>query len=107
MISDIPWGGLAAVGGNASAGACQPTFSQIEESDLDCAIVERGCHPDVECGAKEIESDMVAALSWPKAFQPLIDVQEQMAAVGKAKRSIPRRLNEPCTMPLQPAFAPV
>ena len=94
MISDIPWGGPVAAVRVARAGGrfiANPTFSQIEESDLDLRIAgTRDAILMVECGAKEItESDMVAALEFGhKAFQPLIDVQEQMAAaVGKAKRA--------------------
>jgi polyribonucleotide nucleotidyltransferase len=67
-----------------------PTFEQMEQSSLDLRIAgTRDAILMVECGASEVPEDvMVKALEFGhKAFQPFIDVQEQMAhEVGKPKR---------------------
>ena len=100
MISDIPWAGPVAavrVGRIAGEFVINPTYTQIEESDLDLRIAgTRDAILMVECGAGEIsEPDMVAALELGhRSIQPLIDVQNQMAAeVGKPKVEV--KLNEP------------
>jgi polyribonucleotide nucleotidyltransferase len=95
MISDIPWAGPVAgvrvgrVGGQLIA---NPTYQQIDESDLDLRIAgTRDAILMVECGSKEIsEADMVAALMFGhQSIQPLIDAQLQMVAeVGKPKREV-------------------
>ncbi len=95
MISDIPWGGpiagirVARIDGQFVA---NPTFEQMELSDLDLRMAgTREAILMVECGANEIpESDMLQALLFGhQTMQPLIDLQEQMAAeIGKAKRPI-------------------
>jgi polyribonucleotide nucleotidyltransferase len=93
MISDIPWNGpvgavrVGRLDGNLIA---NPTFAELEKSDLDLRLAgTRDAILMVECGANEIpEEVMVAALEFGhQSIQPLIDVQFQMQAeVGKAKR---------------------
>ncbi len=93
MISDIPWGGpvgAVRVGRINGQFVINPTFQEMEQSDLDLRLAgTREAILMVECGADEIPEDvMVAALEFGhQAIQPLIDVQLQMAAeVGKPKR---------------------
>ncbi len=95
MISDIPWGGPVAavrVGRINGEFVLNPTFSEMEASDLDLRLAgTREAILMVECGANEVpEEIMVAALEFGhRAIQPLIDVQLQMQAeVGKPKREI-------------------
>lgn len=93
MISDIPFVGpigavrVAQIGGEFIA---NPTFDEIERSDLDLRVAgTRDAILMVECGASEIsESRMLEALEFGHAaIQPLIDLQERMAAeAGKPKR---------------------
>lgn len=96
MISDIPWGGpvgAVRIGRIDGQFIINPTFSQMEISDLDLRIAgTRDAILMVECGAKEVAEDvMVQALQFGhEALQPLIDAQLQMAAeVGKPKREVP------------------
>jgi polyribonucleotide nucleotidyltransferase len=93
MISDIPWGGPVAavrVGRVNGEFVINPTFAEIETSDLDLRLAgTRDAILMVECGANEIPEDvMVAALELGhKSIQPLIDLQLQMQAeVGKPKK---------------------
>jgi polyribonucleotide nucleotidyltransferase len=93
-ISDIPFAGpvgAVRVGRIGGKFVLNPTFAEQEQSDLDLRIAgTRDAILMVECGANEIsESDMVAALEYGhNALQPLIEVQERMAAeAGKPKRS--------------------
>jgi polyribonucleotide nucleotidyltransferase len=93
MISDIPWGGpvgAVRVGRVNGEFVINPTFAEIETSDLDLRIAgTRDAILMVECGANEIPEDiMVQALELGhKSIQPLIDLQFQMQAeVGKPKR---------------------
>jgi polyribonucleotide nucleotidyltransferase len=95
MISDIPWGGpvgAVRVGRVNGEFVINPTFAEIETSDLDLRIAgTRDAILMVECGANEIPEDvMVAALELGhKSIQPLIDLQLQMQAeVGKPKREV-------------------
>ncbi|GAP15269.1 polyribonucleotide nucleotidyltransferase [Longilinea arvoryzae] len=95
IISDIPWGGpvgavrVARLDGNFVA---NPTYDQMERSDLDLRIAgTRDAILMVECGSKIIDEDtMVKALSFGhQALQPMIDLQLQMAAeIGKPKREV-------------------
>src|SRR5512133_3742117 len=95
MISDIPWGGpvgavrIGRVGGEF---VINPTFAEIEKSDLDLRLAgTRDAILMVECGADEIPEDvMVAALELGhKSIQPIIDVQLKMQAeIGKPKREV-------------------
>ncbi len=95
MISDIPWNGpIAAVRVGRVDGefVINPTFAQMDASDLDLRIAgSKDAILMVECGADEIPDDvMVEALELGhKSIQPLIDLQLQMAAeVGKPKREV-------------------
>ncbi len=95
MISDIPWGGpigAVRVGRINGEFIVNPTFEQKEQSDLDLRIAgTREAILMVECGADIIpENVMVEALMFGhQALQPLIDVQEKMAAeIGKPKREV-------------------
>jgi polyribonucleotide nucleotidyltransferase len=94
MISDIPWGGpvgAVRIGQIDGQFVVNPSFANQDESLLDLRIAgTRDAILMVECGAKEIsEAQMIAALEFGhKAIQPLIDLQERMAAeVGKPKRA--------------------
>jgi len=95
MISDIPWGGpvgavrIGRVDGHL---VINPTYAQLEGSDLDLRIA--GTHDAilmVECGSDEIsEAEMIQALVLGhESLQPLIEAQERMAAeIGKPKREV-------------------
>jgi polyribonucleotide nucleotidyltransferase len=93
MISDIPWNGpvgAVRIGRVAGQFVVNPTFAEMDESDLDLRIAgTREAILMVECGADEIPEDiMVAALEFGhRSIQPLIDLQLRMREeVGKAKR---------------------
>lgn len=93
MISDIPWGGpvgAVRVGRVNGEFVINPTFEEIEKSDLDLRLAgTRDAILMVECGADEIPEDvMVAALELGhKSIQPLIDIQLKMQAeIGKPKK---------------------
>jgi polyribonucleotide nucleotidyltransferase len=95
MISDIPWGGpvgAVRVGRVNGEFVINPTFAELETSDLDLRIAgTRDAILMVECGANEIpEEVMVAALELGhKSIQPLIDLQLQMRdELGKPKREV-------------------
>ncbi len=94
MISNIPWGGPVAavrVGLIEDEFVINPTFADMEYSDLDLRLAgTRDAILMVECGAKEVpEQVMIEALEYGhQAIQPLIDIQEQIAAeIGKPKSS--------------------
>ncbi len=93
MISDIPWNGpvgAVRIGRVNGEFVVNPTFAEIEKSDLDLRLAgTRDAILMVECGADEIPEDaMVAALELGhRSIQPLIDLQLQMQAeIGKPKR---------------------
>lgn len=95
MISDIPWAGpvgAVRIGRINGEFIVNPTFQQIDESELDLRIAgTRDAILMVECGAEEIAEDvMVDALMFGhRSLIPMIEVQERMAAdVGKAKREV-------------------
>jgi polyribonucleotide nucleotidyltransferase len=95
MISDIPWGGpvgAVRIGRVNGEFVVNPTFEEMEASDLDLRIAgTKDAVLMVECGANEIPDDvMVEALELGhKSMQPLIDLQLQMAAeIGKPKREV-------------------
>ena len=97
MISDIPWDGpvgAVRVGRINGKLVANPTYDEIDASDLDLRIAGTAdAILMVEAGSKEIsEEDMVEALIFgQKAIQPLVAIQNEMAAaVGKAKREVPR-----------------
>jgi polyribonucleotide nucleotidyltransferase len=95
MISDIPWEGpvgAVRVGMIKGELIANPTFAQMDQSDLDLRIAgTKDAILMVECGANEIPEDlMIKALAYGhEAIQPIIAQQEKMAAeIGKAKKSI-------------------
>lgn len=97
MISDIPWGGpvgAVRIGRLNGQFVVNPTFSEEEGSDLDLRLAgTREAILMVECGANEVPEDvLVGALEFGHhAIQPIIDLQERMAAeIGKPKRDYPR-----------------
>ena len=97
MISDIPWDGpvgAVRVGRINGKLIANPTYEEIEKSDLDLRIAGTAdAILMVEAGSKEIsEEDMVEALIFgQKAIQPLVAIQNEMAAaIGKPKREVPR-----------------
>ena len=97
MISDITWGGpvgavrVARIDGEF---VINPTFEEKNKSDLDLRLAgTRDAILMVECAAEFVHEDvLVAALEYGhKAMQPIIDLQEQMAAeIGKPKQEYPR-----------------
>ena len=95
MISDVPWGGpvgAVRIGRLNGEFIVNPTFQQLEESELDLRIAgTREAILMVECGAEEVTEDiMVQALAFGhKSLQPLVELQERMAAeLGKPKREV-------------------
>lgn len=95
MISDIPWGGpvgAVRVGRIDGEFVINPTAEQKAKSDLDLRLAgTRDAILMVECGANALPEDvMVKALTFGhQSLQPLIDVQEKMAAeIGKSKREV-------------------
>ncbi len=94
MISDIPWGGpigAVRVGRVDGQFVSNPTFQELEKSDLDLRIAgTKDAILMVECGAREVsEVDMIAALEFGhQSLRAVIEVQEKMALeVGKPKKS--------------------
>jgi polyribonucleotide nucleotidyltransferase len=116
MISNIPWSGpvgAVRVGLIEGEFVINPTFADLEYSDLDLRMAgTRDAILMVECGAKEVsEQVMVEALEYGHtAIQPLIDIQERMAAeIGKPKSdyepfsiddSLQQAINERIRQPL-------
>lgn len=101
VISDIPWNGpigAVRVGRIDDEFIVNPSYEQIEASDLDLRVAgTKEAILMVECGADEIPDDvMVSALSFAhEAIQPVIALQEQMAAeVGKEKVEVKLYLPE-------------
>lgn len=95
MISDIPWNGpvgAVRIGRIDDRFIINPTFSELEHSDLDLRVAgTRDAILMVESGASEIsEESMGEALKFAhQAFQPLIDIQERMRAeIGKPKQIV-------------------
>jgi len=96
MISDVPWNGpigAVRIGRIDGQFVVNPTFEQIEESELDLVLAgTREAVSMVEADADEIPDDvMVEAIEFGhRAIQPLIDLLERMAdEVGKPKRDYP------------------
>ena len=95
-ISNIPWNGpigAVRIGRIDGKFIINPTFQQIDNSDLDLRVAgTKEAISMVECGANEIPDDvMVEALAFAhEAIQPIIDLQLKMAAeVGKPKTVVP------------------
>ena len=95
IISDIPWGGpigVVRVGNIDDEFIINPTYEEMENSNLDLRVAgTRDAILMVESGSDEVAEDMIVeAISFAhKSIQPLIDIQEKMAAeVGKEKRVV-------------------
>lgn len=95
MISDIPWAGpvgAVRIGKVNGALIANPTFAQMDQSELDLRIAgTRDAILMVEAGAQELsEDEMLKALEFGhQSLLPLIEQQEKMAAeIGKTKRVI-------------------
>ncbi|HEY5902920.1 MAG TPA: polyribonucleotide nucleotidyltransferase [Anaerolineales bacterium] len=93
MISDIPWGGpvgAVRVGRVNGEFVINPTFTELDASDLDLRIAgTKDAILMVECAANEVPEDVMAEalVLGHRAMQPIIDLQLKMAAeVGKPKR---------------------
>ena len=93
MLSDIPWNGpvgAVRVGRIDQQFVINPTFAEMETSDLDLRMAgTRDAILMVECGSIEVtEEAMLEALKFGHAqLQKFIDVQEQMRAeIGKPKK---------------------
>jgi polyribonucleotide nucleotidyltransferase len=92
-ISDIPWGGpigAVRIGRIDGQWIYNPTYEEIQRSELDLRVAgTKDAILMVEAGANEIPEDLIReALELAhRAIQPLVDVQEKMAAeLGKTKR---------------------
>ena len=92
-ISDIPWNGpvgAVRVGRLDGEFVINPTYTQLEESDLDLRVAgTEEAILMVECGAKEVsEEDVVSALEIAhKSIKQIVDLQKKMVAeLGKEKR---------------------
>jgi polyribonucleotide nucleotidyltransferase len=95
MISDIPWGGpvgAVRVGRVNGEFVINPTFAEMEASDLDLRLAgTKDAILMVECGANEIPEDVMAAALdlGHKSIQPLVELQSKMAAeIGKPKLEV-------------------
>jgi len=93
-ISDIPFHGpigAVRVGRLGGDFILNPTFQELEMSDLDLVVVgTRTSVIMVESGSKELGEDVIlqAIEFGHKSLQPLIDLQEKMAKeIGKPKRA--------------------
>jgi DNA polymerase III epsilon subunit family exonuclease len=92
-ISEIPFQGpigAVRVGRIDGEFVINPTYSQLEDSELDLVVSgTRDAIMMVEAGAKLLPEDVMAEaiLFGHRALQPLVDLQEELQkAVGKAKR---------------------
>ncbi len=92
-ISEIPFQGpigAVRVGRINGEFVVNPTFSELEESELDLIVSgTRDAIMMVEAGAKLLPEDVMAEaiLFGHRSIQPLIDIQEELQkAVGKPKR---------------------
>ena len=91
-ISSIPFAGpvgAVRIGRIDGEFVVNPTYSQLEESELDLIVSgTRDAIMMVEAGAKLLPEDVMAEaiLFGHRSLQPLIDIQEQLReAAGKAK----------------------
>lgn len=114
-ISDIPWEGpigAVRIGRIDGEFIIDPTFTEIEYSDLDLRMAgTRDAILMVECGAKEIsEEEMVQALNFGhQALQPIIDIQEELREkIGKPKAIYPATIeNEELIAAIRNEASPV
>lgn len=96
MISDIPWDGpvgAVRVGRKDGQFIVNPTYAELEVSDLDLRIAgTKDAILMVECGADEVPEDVMvqALLFGHEQIQFLVEAQLKMAAeIGKPKRVVP------------------
>jgi polyribonucleotide nucleotidyltransferase len=96
MISDIPWDGpvgAVRIGRVNGELIVNPTYTQMEESDLDLRVAgTRDALLMVECGASEISEEIIGqALNLAfESIQPIITIIQQMAdEIGKSKSEYP------------------
>lgn len=101
-ISDIPWNGpvgAVRIGRIDGQFVINPTYAQIEKSDLDLRLAgTKDAILMVECGSDEVsEEDMIAAISFGhESIRILAEIQEKMAAeIGKAKREVKKYSLDP------------
>ena len=92
MISNIPWGGpvgAVRIGRVDGDFVVNPTYSQLNKSDLDLRVAgTKEAIMTVECAASEVDEETITkALDFAhESLQPLIEVQLQMTAeIGKDK----------------------
>jgi len=92
-VSDVPFEGpigAVRVGRVENQLVINPTYEQLEDSDLDLRIAAtRDAILMVECNAEQVdEQTIVSALeAGHKAIQPLIELQDQIRSeIGKPKR---------------------
>ncbi len=91
-ISDIPFGepiGAVRVGRIGGKFITNPTFEELETSDLDIVVAgTRSSVIMIEAGAKELsEETMADAIAFAhKELQPVIDLQEKMARELNTKK---------------------
>ncbi|TES91858.1 MAG: polyribonucleotide nucleotidyltransferase, partial [Anaerolineales bacterium] len=92
MISNIPWGGpvgAVRIGRVDGDFVVNPTYSQLNKSDLDLRVAgTKEAIMTVECAASEVDEETITkALDFAhESLQPLIEVQFQMTAeIGKDK----------------------
>lgn len=95
-ISDIPFHGpvgAVRVGYVDGKFVMNPTVTQMEQSILDLRLAgTRDAVIMIEAGASEVTEELMleAIYAGHSAFQPLIDLQEQMRAeIGKPKTTVP------------------
>ncbi len=106
-VSEIPWDGPVAavrVGRIDGAFVANPTFQQIEKSDLDIVMcASRDAIVMVEGSAAEVSEDLlVDALFFGKdAVQPVLDLQEKLRSeVGKPKAPFVPPVGDPAVAEL-------
>jgi DNA polymerase III epsilon subunit family exonuclease len=94
-ISEIPFAGPVAavrVGRIDGEFVINPTFSQVEESELDLVVAgTRDAIMMVEAGAKLLPEAVMAEaiLFGHRSLQPLIDLQEELAKAVAKPKSVP------------------
>lgn len=101
-LSDIPFGGPFAgvrVGRIDGKFVCNPTYSQLEDSDLDLIVAgTRDAVVMVEGGADILSEDVMLEAIWygQQSLQPLLAIQEELkGVVGKPKRELTSPIPEP------------
>ncbi len=101
-LSNIPFGGPFAgvrVGRIDGKFVCNPTYSQLEDSDLDLIVAgTRDAVVMVEGGADILSEDVILEAIWygHQSLQPLLAIQEELKGVaGNPKRELPSTIPAP------------